>query len=396
MRGHITKRSKNSWSIVLDVGRDPSTGRRQQRWISVKGTKKIAERRLGELLHQLDTGSFVQPTKTTVGEFLRQWMRDYVTNNVRPRTAEGYKTIVEGQVIPSLGNIVLNQLRPSHLQEYYARTLKTGRRDGKAGGLSARTVLHHHRVLNTALSHAVKWGLVSRNVAQAVDPPRPKTTEMRTLDSDEVHRFLDRAKGTVYHPLFHLDVYTGLRRSELLGLRWKAVDLDMATVSVVQIMHHLRDGRTIFQEPKTAKGRRLVSLPPSAVLALRAHRERQEAERASLGLRFSPEDLVFCHPDGSPFLPDTVTHAFRKIADRVGLRGVRLHDLRHTHASLMLRQNVHPKVVQERLGHATISTTLDIYSHVMPGIQEEAALRFEAGLSQTAIEPEELPTNITR
>ena len=382
MRGHITKRSKNSWSIVLDQGRDPTTGKRRQQWISVKGTKKDAERRLTELLGQVDTGRYVKPTKTTVAEFLRQWLRDYVATNVRPRTAEGYQMVVEHHLIPSLGNVALAQLQPSHLQEHYAKALKEGRIDGKEGGLSARSVLHHHRILSEALSHAVRWGLVGRNVAQAVNPPRPEHREMQTLDNDGVRNLLEAARNTVYYPLLHLAIYTGLRRSEILGLRWKDVDLDMATLSVVQVLHHLRDGRTVFQEPKTAKGRRMVALSPMAVLALRGHRERQEAERLLLGIPLASEASVFSHPDGSPFLPDSVTHAFAKIARRAGLQGIRLHDLRHTHASLMLRQGVHPKIVSERLGHSTISITLDTYSHVLPGLQEAAAQRFDDDIAE--------------
>ncbi len=232
----------------------------------------------------------------------------------------------------------------------------------------------------------MKWGLVGRNVAQAVDPPRPVHSEMSTLDSERVRRFLEAARATVYYPMWHLDVFTGLRRSELLGLRWKDIDLDMAALSVVQVIHRLRDGRIIFQEPKTQKGRRQVALGPSAVLGLRAHRDCQQALRAALGAPLGDEDLVFSKPDGSPFLPDTVTHAFRRIADRVGLKGVRLHDLRHTHASLMLRQGVHPKIVQERLGHSTIAVTLDTYSHVTPGLQEAAALKFEEELADAPVD----------
>jgi integrase len=188
----------------------------------------------------------------------------------------------------------------------------------------------------------------------------------------------------MYHPLIHLAVYTGMRRSELLGLRWRDVDLDMATLSITQVMHHLNDGRIIFQEPKSQKGKRQIALSPSAVLALRDHKQQQELGRLLTGVPLKPDDLVFSHPDGSPLLPNSVTHAFIKVIRRAGLNGIRLHDLRHTHATLMLRQGIHPKIVQERLGHATISITLDTYSHVTPGLQQAAALRFEEGLLKPA------------
>lgn len=385
MRGHIKKRSKGSWTIVLALGRDPATGKRKQQWVTVRGTRRDAERKLAELQHQIDTGAFVKRTKLTLGAFLEQWLRDYAATNVWPRTFEGYRTVVRSQLVPKLGNIALAELRPSHLQAYYAKALTNGRVDGKPGGLSARSVVNHHRVLSEALTHAVKWGLVARNVANAVDPPKPTRVEMKALDADGVRRLLEAAQGTPYHPMMHLAIYTGMRRSEILGLRWMDVDFNMATVSVAQALHRLRDGRIVFQEPKR-QSRRLLDLGPTAVLALRAHRERQEANLAMLGVDLADGDLVFSKPDGSPTLPDTLSHAFTRIATRSGLGGVRLHDSRHTHATLMLRQGVHPKVVQERLGHSTISVTLDTYSHVTPGLQRAAAMAFDREL-EGALEP---------
>jgi integrase len=200
---------------------------------------------------------------------------------------------------------------------------------------------------------------------------------MQVLDSQSVHKLLEAARDTMYYPLLHLAIYTGLRRSELLGLRWKDVDLDMAALYVVQTAHQLRGGGIVYQEPKTAKGKRQVALSPTAVLALRAYREKVEVERDILGIPLTPDSLVFSHYDGSPMLANTITHAYLKIARGAGLQGVRFHDLRHTHATMMLKANVHPKVVMERLGHSTIAVTLDTYSHVVPGMQEKAALAFD-------------------
>jgi len=386
-RGTLKQRAKGSWSIILDIGKDPETGKRRQQWVTVKGTKKEAEKKLNEMLHQIDTGSFVKPAKMTLGGFLQQWLSNYVATNVRSRTAEGYRTIINAQLIPHLGNIALTDLKPQHLKAYYAKALQSGRKDGKPGGLSARTVLHHHRVLSKALRHAVKYGLVVRNVAEAVDPPRPDKHEMQTLGSQGVAKLLEAARDTVYYPIIHLSVYTGLRRSEILGLRWKDVDLLLTTLSVTQDDAPAKGGRIIFQERKTVKSRCLVSLSPAAVIALRAHRERQEADRALLEQPLTEYDLVFANADGTPMLPDTISHAFTKLAKRAGLANLRLHDIRHTHASLMLKQEIHPKIVQERLGHATIATALDIYSHVAPSLQKAAALKFEEGLNLLNTEP---------
>lgn len=232
MKGHIRKRSKGSWTLWIDLGRDPETGKRKQQTMTVPGTKKDAERELRATLTRLEEGAYVKPAKLTVGEYLNQWLESYVATNTAPRTVEGYQLIVQRHLIPNLGAIPLTQLQPSHLQSYYAKALSGGRADGN-GGLSARTVLHIHRVLSEALTHAVKWQILIRNVALAVDPPRPKRFEMTTLDEDQVMAFL-QAAGSQYHKLFTVAVYTGMRRSELLGLRWKDVDVDLAQLSVTK------------------------------------------------------------------------------------------------------------------------------------------------------------------
>lgn len=375
-RGSIIRRSESSWSVVVPTGLDPTTGKYKQQWVTIKGTKKDAEQRLTELLHQLDTGTFVKPSSSSTGEFLLQWLRDYAKPSLAPKTFQVYEHIVNRHLIPSLGAISLTQLSPRHLQSYYADKMENGRRDGK-GGLSPRTVRHHHRTIHDALQHAVRWGLVLRNVAQAVDPPRFSNKEMMTLDQSSVQGFLEVARGSEYFPLFHLLLFTGMRRSEALGLHWRNIDLDLLTLSVVQVMHQMKAGEVIFREPKSARSRRLVDLTPSSGVVLREWKAYQEE---MFGRSITSNDLVFSLQDGSPMLPDSVTHAFTKMVRAHGFKGLRLHDLRHSHATLMLQQGIHPKIVQERLGHSSIQVTLDIYSHVAPGMQKAAALRFEEGL----------------
>ncbi len=376
MRGHITKRGKDSYTIVLNLGRDPSTGKRRQQWVSLKGTKKDAEKRLSELLSQLDNGLFINPGKTTLAEFLDRWLKDYAYANLAPRTAEGYETIIRQHLIPKLGSIPLTRIKPEHIQKYYAETLANGRCDGK-GALSSLTVGHHHMTLHNALKCAVKWGLLVRNPTDAIDAPRTTHTEMKVMSEDDLNRFLEIAKPTPYYALFYLALFTGMRRSELLALRWSDVDLSLCHLSVTRTMHRLKNGDIVFRPPKTAKGRRIVSLSPSTALVLRGHWEAQEAIRLMQGLRLRDTDLVFSKEDGSPLSPNSITSAWIRLVKRAGLEGIRLHDARHTHASLMLKQGIHPKIVQERLGHSTIAITLDTYSHVAPGLQEAAAQRFD-------------------
>ncbi len=384
MRGHIRKRG-DSWVVVIELSRDPKTGKRRQQWTSFKGTKKQAERELNASLVRLEQGIHIKPTKITVGEYLESWLQDYVETNTSPRTQHRYSQIVRVHLIPEFGAFPLVALQPHHIQTYYANALKTGHQRTK-GGLSPSTVHYHHRVLFEALKHAVKREILVRNVAEAVDAPRPIHKEMATLGPESVNLFLETAEESPHYLIFYTAIYTGLRRGEMLGLRWCDVDLDFGTLSIVQTLQHLHSGEYIFKEPKSRKGRRQIALSPSLAILLRGHKQKQESLRIFAGYTFTPTDLVFSHADGSPIRPNTVTRAFTIIARSIGLEGVRFHDLRHAHATLMLRQGIHPKIVSERLGHASISMTLDIYSHVLPGLQEAAALRFEEGLQTTSPE----------
>jgi len=232
MRGHIRQRSKGSWTVVVDVGRDPQTGKRRQHWQTIRGTKRDAERALCDILHRMENGAYVRPTRITVAEYLQQWLRSYVATNTAPRTRERYEEIVGLHLIPTLGAFPLLALQPQHIQKYYADALEFGRRDGK-GGLSAQTVHHHHRILHEALRYAVKHGILVRNPADAVDPPRPRNREMTVIGPADVRLLLDAAKQTPFYTAIFAALYTGLRRGELLGLRWCDVDLEMSTLSVV-------------------------------------------------------------------------------------------------------------------------------------------------------------------
>lgn len=368
MRGCIKSRGKNTYSVIINLGKNPTTGKFKQRWVTVNGSKKDAEKRLSELLHQQDTGALMQPDKTTMTDYLNRWLSDYARPNLSPRTIEGYEHILQRYFIPALGNIALSQLKPEHLQQYYSKML--------GNGLSAQTVRHHHTVLHKALQTAVEWVIIIRNVADAVTPPRAQSPEMQIWNESEISQFLESVKPTQYYALFYTALFTGMRRSELLALRWQDIDFILGQIYVNRSLHVLKGGRVIFKSPKTAKGRRTVALPPSAFLVLNEYRETKEAESLLLDKPITDADLVFSTL-GKPLLPNTVTHAWIKLVRRSGLKVIRFHDARHSHASLMLRQNIHPKVVQERLGHSTIAITLDIYSHVTPGLQEAAAKRFD-------------------
>jgi len=375
MKGHVYQRAKGSWTIVYDLPMDTITGKRRQKSQTVKGTKRDAERALREVLLSIEQGSYVKPNKITLGEWLDQWCESFVIMNTTPRTYVSYRSIIDRHLKPGLGSIALSRLEPQQIQTYYADKLAKGRVDGK-GSLSNRSVLYHHRILSKALDQAVKMGLVVRNVAKLITPPRVARATLNVLDADEASKLLDISSETVYYPLFSTLLYTGLRRGEAIALRWKNVDLLGLELHVVESAYRIRK-EFIIKEPKTLHSKRAVSLSPSLAALLREYREDQELIRKQMGNLLTDEDFVFSWPDGRPLDPDVVTKAFHRIAGKAGLNNIRLHDLRHTHATLMLKAGVHPKVVSERLGHANIGITLDTYSHVLPGLQEAAAEKFD-------------------
>ena len=375
MKGHICQRAKGSWTIVYDLPTDAVTGKRRQKSQTVKGTKRDAERALREVLLSLEHGSYVKPNKITLGEWLDQWCESFVVMNTTPRTYVSYRSIIDRHLKPRLGSIALSRLEPQQIQVYYADKLAKGRVDG-TGSLSNRSVLYHHRILSKALDQAVKMGLVVRNVAKLITPPRVARKTINVLDADEASKLLDISSETIYYPLFSTLLYTGLRRGEAIALRWKNIDLLGLELHVVESAYRIHK-EFIITEPKTLHSKRAVSLSPSLAALLREYREDQELMRKQMGNPLTGEDFVFSWPDGRPLDPDVVTKAFHRIAGKAGLKNIRLHDLRHTHATLMLKAGVHPKVVSERLGHANIGITLDTYSHVLPGLQEAAAERFD-------------------
>ena len=384
MQGHIRQRGKRSWAIVLELGRDTS-GKRRQRWYSGHRTKKDAQRELARLLHTLHSGAYVEPYRATVAEYLEQWLKDYAKTNVTAKTFERYAEIARLHLVPNLGHYALSKLHPLHIVAYYTSALQTGRRDGR-GGLSAQTVTHHHRVLHGALQQAVKWQLLARNPADAVEPPRSQRKEMCALDEPETARLLNAAKGTrLYMPIL-LAVTTGMRRGEILGLRWQDLDLTTSMLSVRQSLEQTK-ARVAFKQPKTVKGRRVIALPQITVEALHEHKKEQAKQRLLLGPDYRDHGLVLANVDGTPWAPNSFTSSYRSLVARLGLAQIRFHDLRHTHATQLLRQGVHPKVVSERLGHSSIGITLDVYSHVLPGMQEDAARRIDVAL-RTALQEE--------
>lgn len=360
--GHLEKRSEKSWAIVIECGKDPLTGKRKRLKKAFRGNKRDAEKELARLLMEIEQGFYIEPSKLTTSEYLKKWHEDYCKNKLASSTCENYWIILDKHLIPALGAIPLSKLKPLHIQDYYAKALSKG--------LSLRSVQYHHAILRKALQQAVKWKLIPYNPADGAESPRPQRKEQNVLPAEKVNEFLERISGDPFYPLIYTALWTGMRRGELLGLRWRDVDLKGKSINVVQSLRWVA-GECRFEDVKTEKSRRNIPIPDALVTFLKKLRK----EQAEIKLRqenYQDYGLVFCRPDGAPWCPSTITHHFHDLAKNAGFPDLRFHDLRHTHATLLLKQGVHPKVVQERLGHASITTTMDIYSHVLPTLQKQA------------------------
>lgn len=392
MTGYLKKRSEHSWSVVVYVGKDPITGKDRHKWHTVHGNRKAAERELTRLLRELDTGAYVDAAKVTVKEYLGKWLQDYALLNVAGKTFERYAGIVKHQLAPALGSLPLAKLQPLHIQGAYSQMLQGGRKDGREGGLSAQTVLHHHRILRQALQQAVHWQLLARNPADAVEPPRPERREMRAYDETQTAWLIDAAQTTrLYIPVL-LAVSAGMRRGEILAVRWQEMNLTSGAVSVCRSLEQTKAGGLKFKDTKSRHGRRPVSLPEITVEALRQHKTAQDELKRLLGSDYQDNHLVCCREDGTIWPPNAFTSAFRDLLRRRRITPMRFHDLRHSHASQLLRAGVSPKVISERLGHSKVGFTLDVYSHLLPGMQEEAARLTDVGL-RAALEKQRRPVS---
>lgn len=368
MKGHIRKRG-SKWVLVIDIGENTSD-RRKQKWIPFDGTKKEAQEELRRVLGQIDNNQFVDPKKITLSQHLKEWLR---VVDVSAKTYERYEIIVNKHLIPNLGAIRLSNLKPQDIEGYYSKALKEGRADGK-GGLSKRSVLHTHRVLHAALSKAITWQLIVRNPAskEFIKPPRPDKSERLTFTTEETLDVLDKAKDNrLYVPIL-LAVTTGLRRGEVLGLKWSDIDMDGKRLSIRRVLEQTRISGIKVKEPKTERSIRNIALPAITVFALRQYKARQIELGLKLGTQLKDDDFIFDSPLGL-LKPSQLTTAYAAFRKSHGFKHVTFHDLRHTHATHLLEKNIHPKIVSERLGHSTIAITLNTYSHVTPSMQEDAA-----------------------
>lgn len=367
MSGFLVNRGPGRWQVRIPLGRD-SKGKRLFHTRTIRGTKKDAERYLTKVQRELDTQTFVEASPQPLNDFLDTWLSTSAEPRLSTRSLADYRSLLDRHIRPPLGHRSLAQLSPRDIQSTYAQL--------QARGLSARTVRYAHSVLHSALDQAVKWKLIRENPAKTVDLPRFQQREMRVLTARQARAFLGAAAHDRWHALWHLLLTTGMRPGEALGLRWADVEGDKLRIR--RNLVRLGNGRWETKEPKTGKGRRTIVLAKTTTSLLQQHRRLQAAERLRAGATYSDHGLVFAAANGSPLDWRLVAQRhFHRIIKAAGLPHIRPYDLRHTCATLLIAAGENVKVVSERLGHSTAAMTLDVYTHVLPDMQEAATARLE-------------------
>lgn len=365
--GSIYQRADGRWCARIDLGYQGGSRRSKDFYGS---TRHEVQSQLATARRAAQDGLPMTSERQTLGVFARRWLEEVARPSVRPKTLQFYAGMLRLHIIPSLDRRPLAKVSPQGLQALYGQKLKEG--------LSPRTVGHIHRVLHKVFQDALNWGLLGRNPCAAVRPPKVQVQEIRTLSPDDARHFLAVADDHPHHALYVLAITAGLRQGELLGLKWPDVDLDAGRLRVQRTIQRIKGGGFIEGEPKSASSRRSITLTKMAVTALKRHRAMQLEARMK-ALVWEENSLLFPNEIGRPIeATNLLRRSFFPLLERAGLQRLRFHDLRHTAATLLLAEGIHPKVVQEMLGHSAVSLTLDTYSHVVPDLQREAAEKMQA------------------
>ena len=364
--GSIYRRRNGTWSAIATL----PDGRRKHIYGK---TRDQVRGKLAEILHALQNGSFTDARGKTLGDFLDQWLADVVKPRVRAWTFTGYEVHVRRHIKPVLERVPLEKLSPQHVQHLLNRKLEEG--------LKPKSVRYLRGTLRTALNEAVRWGLVSRNAAALVDGPRVERFDIQPFTPAEARVFLDSIAGERLEALYSVALTMGLRQGEALGLRWQDVDVELGYLRISKQLQRVH-GAPQLVEPKTARSRRTLAMPPMITKGLEQHRVRQRQERSNAGNRWAETDLVFASTEGKPLDGTAISKGFHRLLERAGLQQRRFHDLRHSCATLLLVQGVSPRVVMDLLGHSQIGLTMNTYSHVIPDLRRDAADRMQDLLAE--------------
>jgi integrase len=384
MRGNVTRRGRESWRLKFELPRGPD-GKRRFQVVTVRGKRRDAEKKLSELLTAVDRGTFVEPSKVTVVEHVAaridQWE---AAGAIGGKTAERYRELLDGQISPHLGGKVMQQLKPIDIETWHTTLRTKGRKDG-AGGVGAHTIRSAHRVLSKALRDAVRFDMAMRNVAgkEGQTAPRVSAEEIEIISVEKIGDVLEKLRGRAIFAKAVIALFTGIRRGELLALRWNNVDLDTKEIRIREALEETKAHGIRFKVTKTKSGRRDIELPDIVVETLREHRRAQLEQRMAMGVGRLPDDaLVFPATDGGPQSPRNFSGDWREAAISIGLNSVSLHALRHTHASMLIDSNIDVVRISKRLGHASPNITLQVYAHLFASRDSKSAAAINAALAE--------------
>lgn len=369
------KDGSHSWQIVIELPKDPMTGKRVRRYTTLDGgSKKDAERAMHEFIRELEKGYYVTNNKIAIAEWIDTWLEVYIVPNVSPTTLSRYEGMIKRYIKPIIGHIQVQQLTTLAVQAW-VNGLKTSPVSGKE--MSAATVKHAYHVLKGSMDKAVLAGIISRSPCTGIMLPKGQKKPPVVYDETQIRQLIAAAKGTEMELVIDIELCLGLRRGELLGLRWEDIDWEKNQIHIVN-NRVVVDGKSVVKDPKTESSCRTVDVPAQLIDKLRKHKTKCLANRLRMGQNYTATDYVIVHPDGKPIYPEYLSQMFTKLQKQAGLPKCRFHDLRHLCASIMLMQGVNVKVAKEHLGHKDISTTMNIYTHVLPSVAKDAAQKIGA------------------
>jgi len=372
MRGRVFQRGK-TWAYVFDLPPDPATGKRRQKMKSGFKTQGEAEAACAEEITKVNKGLYIEENKITVAEYLKMYL-EHIQPNYKPTAFDTERTVIEARIIPALGRIKLQQLTPLVINQFYTKLRKD---------YSSEYVKNIHATLRRALRQAYVWDLLPANIMDKVKTPKVERKEMQFWTMDECLHFLQVAEGHRHYIVYALAIHTGMRRGEVLGLRWRDIDFEKKTITVVQTVNHTRSG-VIIQTPKTKNSSRQIAIGDTLIASLLDRRLIVNEQKMANRKMYANHDLVCCDEYGEPMKPKRLTESFELLTKRACLRKIRFHDLRHSHASILLHMGVNAKVAAERLGHSNVQIFLDRYAHLLENMQRDVANLFESRITGKA------------
>lgn len=370
MKGYIRKRGK-TYSFTVDIGKDPKTGKRKQKTQSGFRTKKEAQAALAELVNNVEKGSYIEPNKQKLSDFAIEYLEKSYKNKVKVSTYERTYSVLLNQIIPWFGNTHLKDIDQFLIHQFFDDKIKEG--------FSSAYIRRMNELIRMLLRVAYKWELIPKDIASLIESPRLEKKEMKVWSIAQVNEFLNHTKHSRYYPVFYLAAYTGMRKGEILGLTWDDVDFDAKTIKVNRTLYKIK-GEFLLHEPKTRHSIRTIYIDDDLIKVLKKQKAQQNIERMKYRGVYKEHNMVFAQESGEYVFPSAANILFLRFIRQTDLPRIRFHDLRHTHATILLQMGINPKVVADRLGHSSVKITLDTYSHVLPSMQQDLSAQFSKAM----------------